>query len=48
VEEDGRELRWGDHQLLHKYIKKLIKIWNNSYKATSRSQQNTPGLQKAG
>ena len=24
---------------------KLLKIWKNSYKATSRRQQKTPGLQ---
>ena len=27
---------------------KLIKIWNNSYKATSGRQQKTPGLQGTG
>ena len=26
VEEDGRELRWGDHQPPHKYIKKWSKL----------------------
>ena len=32
---------------LQKNIKKIIKIWNNSYRETSKGEQKTPGLKKS-
>ena len=40
VEESDREI-YASPQIHQKFIK----IWNNPYKATSRQQQKTPGLQ---
>ena len=47
LKKEGGRRRWQRSPALHKYIKKkLIKIWNNSYRAISRWPQKTPGLQK--
>lgn len=47
IEEDGREIKMGEIAASPQIHKKLIKIWNSSYKATSRSQQEL-SLQGAG
>ena len=37
LKKEGGRRRWQRSPALHKYIKKkLIKIWNNSYRAISR------------
>lgn len=41
-----REVRWGDRLPPLPVYQKLTKIWNNSYRATFKQQQKTPGLQK--
>jgi len=40
-----REVRWGDRLPPLPVYQKLTKIWNNSYRATFKQQQKTPGLQ---
>ena len=45
AEEDCGGVRQGDHQLTRKYVKNSSRYGHDSYKATSRRQQKTPGLQ---
>ena len=45
LKDDG-EVRRGDHLPPHKYIKKYIYMWNNSYRTPTEPWQKTSGFPK--